>query len=143
MFYSHLYSGRRITNLGINDDYTIANIEKILDECSIENSKNLWNTLIEYGTYKDNKFMSCEHRSKLWVFTESYCDKARYSPNGSAPIKECESSLIFFLRNHKWIPNQAGQFFKPADIKVEEMDVSFKIEKDNVLIEALKIGEDR
>lgn len=141
LFYSHLYSGRRITNLGISDDYTIDNIEEILDSCSIENSKRLWNTLLEYGTYGNSKFLSYELTSKHIVATSSYCDKARYSPNGSAPVKECESSLLFFLKTYKWLPNKAGQLFKPADITIDELDASFKVGKDNILIAALKIGE--
>lgn len=140
-FYQRLYSGRLVTHLETDIDYTIEIIEEILENISLEKSKKLWNTLLEYGEYGESKFLSGRNLSHGCAVFESYCDIAMYSPNGSTPVKKCESSLVYFLRNNIWLPNSAGQLFRPADVPVSELHSDFVISRSNMLISALKIGE--
>jgi len=142
-FNSMLYSDNRKTRLGLDIDYSIEDIEKLLLEQSAKTSRRIWNTLIEYGEHGRNKFFICKHISGGVSMVESYCDVAMYAPNGSVEIRKCPSTLIYMLRNHAWLPNKQGEFFKPADILINELDDDFIFNNNNLLMVALKIGLNR
>ena len=112
-FHSVLYSDRRKTRLGIDVDYTIENIAQVLAEQSIDNSKRLWNTLIEYGEYGHSQYSACKHTTSGIFTIECYCETAMYAPNGSAEIKKCPSTLIYLLRKNAWLPDKIGHFLSP------------------------------
>ena len=143
LFDSELGTDRRMTYLGIDVDYTINDIEDILKTKSIENSKKIWNTLIWYGEHGRNKYMVCKHLSGSVLVVESYCELAMYSPNGTAPIKECPSSLVQYLREYEWVPDKNSILHKPADITIEELHSDFLLNSSNRLINALMFGENR
>lgn len=143
LFDSELCADRRMTYLGIDVDYTIDGIQDILIKNSIENSKKIWNTLVKYGKHGENKYITCKHNSGSVLVVESYCELAMYSPNGTAPIKECPSSLIQLLRKYAWVPDRNGTLYRPADITIEELHSDFMFDYSNRLISALMLGENR
>lgn len=142
-FYSELSSNHRITRLGIDADYTIENIVDILSAPSMVTSMKLWNTLIAYGEHGNSKFSVCRHTSVGVITIESYCDTAIYAPNGSVPIRRSSSTLVYLLKRNAWIPNKSGEFFKPADIRLDELHNDIVFSNNNLLMQALDIGSNR
>lgn len=69
-----------------------------------------------------------------------YCEKALFCPNGSAPLKTCDSTLIYHLKNTAWLPDKSGKMFMPAYIDIDSIDHRFIFDQDNILMNALKIG---
>ncbi|MGN0634277.1 MAG: sacsin N-terminal ATP-binding-like domain-containing protein [Oscillospiraceae bacterium] len=124
-FRKYLESDAKIeTWCGKNVDYTIANIEAVLKNPSLKKSKFIWNLLADTQTD---------------YFTDYAI--AMYSPNNSAKIKQCDSTLIYYLKNIPWIPDKSGrEFFKPADISFKSINKSFS-RKTSSLIMALDIGK--
>lgn len=112
---------------GANEDYTIINVKMMFDN---EYNKILWDFLKKQN---ENKYT-----------------KARYSPNKTYPVKECDSTLIYELKNNAWLPDKEGKLHKPDDISLEDLRDDFKyedIEKKELvdfekypLIKALEIG---
>lgn len=123
-FYTVLYdSCSKLTDKGINKDYTINNVDKILDLKEIKYSKLIWNAL-----KKNFKVLNTIH-------------KAEFSANARARIKECDSTLFYFLKNKAWIPNKEGKMFKPKDILIKDLNDYFQYdENDSALFHALEIG---
>lgn len=117
---------RRTTGYGLNSDYTIPGLEKILKVHSIEISKLIWSTLERYG--KGNIYGSPKYVT------------ARYAPNASAMTKTCDSTLIYYLKEYAWIPDKQGNLRKPEDISIAELRKDFVYDSGNKLLEALKLG---
>ena len=119
-------SSKRNTEHEFNSDYTIRSIDKLLEIQSAEISKLIWNALERYGRgykYDRNKYVT-----------------ARYSPNGSAVIKSCDSTLFYYLKEYAWIPDNKGRLRKPEDISIPELRKDFVYTSENLLLEALKLG---
>ncbi len=117
LFYLELNSSGRETNLGINYDYTIFEIANLLDLHSVEFSKMLWEYL-----NKNN----C-----------SYYAKARYSPNAKAEIKNCDSTLFYYLKKKKWILGKDNQWYTPLEINLENLSEIYQNYLDKELLEKL------
>jgi len=122
-YYSLLNSYGRQTGHGHDSDYTIPNLEKLLKRQSPKLSKLIWNTLENTGKHNDSKYVT-----------------ARYSPNASAEIKTCDSSLIYYLKEYAWLPNKQDMLFKPEDISLSDLHTDFNYDPENKLLAALKIG---
>lgn len=123
MFMSSLQNYGRQTNCGVDTDYIIPCIKQLLSKRSPKISKLIWDTLIEYG----------QHTGSQYVF-------AKYAPNASVPWKQCESSLIYYLKAYAWLPDKQGKLHKPEDVSQSQLDVSFVCDHNNQLLAALKIG---
>lgn len=120
---SYLRSERRHTSQGVDSDYTISNLEKLLKEQSISISKHIWETLERYGKSAGYKYI-----------------KACYSPNGSVTPRTCDSSLIYYLKNYAWVPDKQGRLCRPGDIMLSELHTDFVYDTHNLLLIALGIG---
>lgn len=120
LFYEKLENSRAKHNgKGIDVDYTISNIEKVLKQYN----KLLWDFLKKQNNIEYSK--------------------ARYSPNGSTKEKECDSTLIYELKNNAWIPDKNGILHRPSDICLFEISDDFEcsdIEK-RPLLKALDFKE--
>lgn len=123
-YYSCLYSDRRETEQGIDSDYTIPELKELLKLRDPQISKLIWSTLEKYGkSFSGDKYTT-----------------ARYKPNGSAPLRTCDSILIYHLKEYAWLPNKRGELFRPEDITDSELRNDFVYNPDNKIMAALKIG---
>lgn len=109
------------TGKGINQDYTIYKIEKLLQRKSIEINRIIWQVLLN------------EKHGYRYLY-------ARYSPNSRAPVATCDSSLIYYLKQNAWIPTKSGELKKPEDIAVDEIRDDFSYDSNNQLLKALNFG---
>lgn len=66
---------------------------------------------------------------------------AKYRPNGSSPEQEKESSVAYWLRRIKWIPNKDGVFCRPCDITADELYEGFEYNTDAVFLNNLGFGD--
>lgn len=123
LFSSSLSTYDRRTNYGTNSDWTIPGLEKLLELRSVKISRQIWETL------KRN------NGSSGYIYAT-----ARYSPNGSAPIRTCDSTLIYYLKEYAWVPNKQGNLFKPKDISYSNLHPDFTYDPENKLLAALEIG---
>ena len=117
-------NGYRHTDRGIDSDYTIPDLEILLEKQSIQISKQIWRTLERYG-----------NRNAGYKYAT-----ARFSPNASIAPKTCDSSLIYYLRKFAWLPNNQGVLSKPEDISLDNLHADFDYDPGNRLLAALKIG---
>lgn len=123
-YYYCLYSDRRETEQGIDSDYTIPELKELLKLQDPQISKLIWSTLEKYGkSFSGDKYTT-----------------ARYKPNGSAPLRTCDSILIYHLKEYAWLPNKQGELFRPEDISASELRDDFVYNPDNKIMAALKIG---
>ncbi|MBO5244992.1 MAG: hypothetical protein J6B02_02710 [Selenomonadales bacterium] len=126
LYETKLISLRRDTSLGVNSDYIIPELKKLLDLRSIEINKLIWETLLQYGKLSNaTKYLT-----------------AQYSPNGSTKIKTCSSSLIYYLSQIPWIPDKKGVLHNPNTISVSDLPENLSFDPENKLLTALKIGTD-
>lgn len=123
LYPKRLSSGRPYNGRGVNLDYTIPNLEKLLKLRSPMISKLLWKTL-----------------EADWRRNGSRHTTARYAPNGSATPKTCDSSLIYYLKTYPWLPNKQGILFQPKHISPSDLQDGFTYNSENALLAALEIG---
>ena len=123
LYYSKLDSGRRYTGYGTNEDYTIPELEGLLQIQSIEISKQIWETLEQHGKIYGRRYV-----------------QARYAPNASVSAKTCDSSLIYYLKQYAWIPDKQGNLYKPTEISVDQLRNDFFYNEKNEIFAALGFG---
>lgn len=123
-FKTYLASDRPYRDTRIEEDYTIPEIQKLLEQNEPKISRIIWDCLERYG----NTFASTKYTT------------ARYAPNASAPIKRCESTLIYFLKQYAWIPNKEGVLCRPGDVSVSDLAEDFAYSANNPLMVALNFG---
>ena len=124
LWWGKLRGGGKNTGLGINVDYKIENIEQLISMESIAVNRLIWETVTRYKT-------------------DSYWENmtiARYAPNASVTVKECESSLVYYLKNSKWIPNKNGEFCCPKDITQNDLRDDFVCDFSNGFLKAIGFG---
>ena len=124
LFFTRLKSESKNTGYGCNTDYTIKNLEELLRKGDLRISKMIWQVLLENGDPYICKYHYAE-----------------YAPNRSVQRKRCDSSLICYLKEYNWVPDKNGKLFRPVDILVEDINIDFKYDENNVLLKALKFGE--
>ena len=148
MFYSKLNSEARSTGYGKDYDYYIPALEQLLKTKSMVINKLIWHTIEIYGrNYKGSA--SIYNSSAGGVFSSSLTFssygkeyiEAAYSPNASATIKRCDSSLIYYLKEYEWIPDKhGGSFHRPEDISINDLHEDFEYDPTNTIMKALCIG---
>lgn len=124
LYWKKLYSSSRETNLGRNIDYTIIGLEKLLTSNSIEVSVFLWEYFMS-GKINDYNFI------------------ADYSPNGSCLTKSCDSTLLYLLKNEKWLYGNDKHWYSPNEMSEENLDRRFRYDKDNSMLNKLNFGFDK
>ena len=104
----------------IDDDYFIEELEKILKAKDLMLSQLLWEVVI---SSKD------EYK------------RAIYRPYKNSRAIEKDSTLLLSIKNYAWIPNQAGEFFRPSDILKDEIHSEFVLEDKHKWFQAMGLGE--
>jgi hypothetical protein len=111
---------------GINQDYTIENIEEYLRTKSFAVSLLIWKTIISEP------------------YLEQYDIKyAKYSKSQRSEIREAESYLVYYLKNQAWIPNnQNNDFYKPSAMTKDLLPEEFEYNDENGILTAIGFGSD-
>ena len=110
-------------NTGIDEDYKIPEFQILIDNPSIIRSKLIWE-------------MMCS-------LPEFYL-KAQFCWNQSNELQEDYSSLVYDLRNAKWIPQKNGDsisFVYPRDASIERLPKGFSYETGQKWLGAIEFGK--
>lgn len=107
---------------GVDKDYTIPNLPILLNAPSIDKSRLVWQTMHSLP----------EH-----------CLKARYRKNQSYDARESDSTLVYELREAKWVP-QTGEnvfFVSPPDASINHLPGGFLHDTGEKWLKAIRFGE--
>jgi hypothetical protein len=52
-----------------------------------------------------------------------------------------DSTILYQLKNKKWIPDKNGKFYKPQDISKDMLHSEFKYEQNNSWLQAIELGK--
>ena len=116
----YLRWGVRLTASSIDVDWTIKHIDTLVTEPTIETSRLLWSA---------------------WINASPEVSRARYRPNQQYPVRQADSQLIWWLKNHAWIPDAQGNFHKPQDSSRDNLPPDFLIDDRNGLLTAIGFEE--
>ena len=119
LYYQKLSHSGRNTGNGENIDYRIEHLEKMLGLNSVEVNKMIWQATTH-----------CRYSITT----------ARYSPNGTARVNSCESSIVYYLKRHKWIPNKQGVFCAPQEMTKDDLRDDFPYNNENGFLDAIEFG---
>lgn len=112
--------GARRTSSDIEEDWTISHIETFVKTPRMESSRLLWAALTK---------------------AHPKVAKARFRPNRQYPTREADSQLVYWLKNHAWIPDTNGDFNKPQDISRSQLPTGFLFDDRNGLLSAIGFEE--
>ena len=117
-------SGNRNDN-EINEDYDIPELDVLLDRSVLSKSKLVWGTMNE---------------------SSEKCLCAHYRSNASHYTKTANSSLVWKLRTHRWVPQKQeaeGKFLfvKPSDAVAELLPNGFSFDNGAKWLEAIEFGK--
>ena len=107
----------------INRDYVIPEFEVLLASPSLEKSKLIWRTM-------------CSQSDD--------CLEAKYQYNRNYPLKIGASSLVWGLRQAKWVPQKTGKFTTfvlPQNAWIEYLPEGFLFRSEQKWIKAIEFGE--
>ena len=114
--YDHLayYGNRRAS--GINEDFTIPDIEELLSLKQKKISQIIWDTL----NSADKEYLQASFRT-----------------NSRQPTRYAYSTLVHKLREFEWVPTKRGQFKKPSEMTIEELPNNFEYDNSNGWLTAI------
>lgn len=107
---------------GVDKDYTIPNLPILLNGPSIDKSRLIWQTMHSLP----------EH-----------CLKARYRKNRSYDAREADSTLVYELREAKWVPQEGEtiSFVSPPDASINSLPGGFLHDTGEKWLKAIRFGE--
>lgn len=106
----------------IDRDYFIPKLSEFLSTPSLELSRLIWRTLASFPAYS-NYFQASYQRNQRWG--------ARYA----------DSSLLHELRAASWVPQNGGEFVRPADALRELLPEGFPFDPGFRWLKPLQFGE--
>ena len=110
---------------GIDKDYTIEGLDRLLASNNEALSRLIWATVCYWCRKKDIEWLQAQYRNNSY-----------YPTNTSA------SQLVCTLRDTSWVPQTDGRFVRPAEAVVELLPEGFPYDKGNKWLEAVRFGED-
>ena len=120
---NQLYSvGGNWTSYGINRDYFIPRLDKLLKTPSLEFSRLIWRTLTSLPSYPDYL-------------------QATFRRNASAGSHTAASRLVHELRAASWVPQGDGVFVHPADALRESLPEGFPFDPGYRWLKPVRFGE--
>lgn len=120
---NYLYSvGGNWTYNGINRDYFIPRLGKLLETPSLDLSRLMWRTLTALPSYPDYL-------------------QATYRNNASAGSHTAASRLVHELRAARWVPQGDGVFVRPADALRELLPEGFPFDPGDRWLKPVRFGE--
>lgn len=118
--YLRSVAGERYTS-PMNRDYAFEEFNDATGTPNLPVSKLIWATV-------DNK-----------SFSPNYLC-ARYQKNQSSGYREAPSQLVYQLRNSAWVPQNDGEFVKPADARAELLPSGFPYDASKAWLKAIEFG---
>lgn len=120
---NHLFSvGGNWTYNGINRDYFIPRLDRLLKSPSLELSRLIWKTLTSLAPYPDYL-------------------QATFRRNASHGVHTAASRLVHVLRAASWVPQGDGNFVRPADALRELLPEGFAFDPGYRWLKAVGFGE--
>lgn len=107
---------------GINRDYVIDGLRKVLAVKSEAIARLIWNT-------------ACEQRDANWL-------KAQYRKNSNYAPREAPSQVVCILRDSEWIPQTDGRFVRPSLASRALLPPRFNYDEHFQWLEAIGFAED-
>ncbi len=101
-------------------DYYVCITNTKADICNFNNDPNKWGYTYEKAKLLWN--MMCE--------LESYYLTARYQYNNQITFEGC-STLVYYLRHFKWIPDKKGDFHTPQEMTEKDLPDGFPYNNTN------------
>lgn len=92
------------THTGVNRDYTIDGLERLLKAHDKAVSELILKTVSNQGRFKDT---------------------ATFSQNQSNSARRADSQWICLLRDRAWVPTKSGTFVKPCDAQKKDLSGNF------------------
>lgn len=123
-YLNKLYSRGRATGYGKNVDYSIPDLNILVNAQSPKISLEIWNVLINCSGYIDVTI-------------------ARHSANASESCNQADSTLVYYLKKHSWIPTKDGSWKRPAEISRQMLLPEFHYSEENKMLKAIGFGEDQ
>ena len=122
--YEYLRSvGGNRTDTGINRDYTITDLEKILKDPSLPISRLIWKTMCALPGYPNYL-------------------KAIYQNNQSRGHRHVDSQLVHHLKNAAWVPQPNNTFVIPSKAASELLPEGFPFDAGQAWIKAVLFGKE-
>jgi hypothetical protein len=119
----YLYSaGGNWTYNGVNRDYFLPHLDRILKSPSIELSRLIWKSLTALPAYPNYL-------------------QAMYRSNGSHNAHYAASRLVHDLRTARWVPQGDGEFVRPADASRQLLPKGFPFDPGYAWLKAVQFGE--
>jgi len=118
--WSYLASGGGRCGDNINEDYTIKELDKLIDSPNLELSKLVWQTMNSL----DTKYLTATFR---WS-----------QKSGS---KHADSQLIHMLKNKAWVPQKKEGFKKPCDSVAEKLPEGFSYDGGKEWLKKIEFGK--
>lgn len=112
--------GVKRTHLEIDSDWTIENLDILVNKPKIESSRLLWSALT--NAYPKVAIAKCR-------------------PNQQYEAREADSQLIYWLKAHAWVPDADGTFHRPQDIGRDQLPRGFLFDDRNGLLSAIGFEE--
>lgn len=105
-------------------DYTLTGldiIDELVENDSINSILLLWNTLISL-------------QSDHYLY-------GNFSPSENGSYWYGESSLVYYLKRKKWLPDRNGKYLKPCEITEKDLPDNFRFTGINPLLKAIGFGD--
>lgn len=112
--------GVKFTSTGIDHDYTIKGLPKLLKMKSRDVNLLIWRTVSK----ADPEVL-----------------EACFRPNKQCETRTDKSSLVITLSKAEWIPDKRGHFHKPCEITKEQLHPDLKYDNRNGWLDAIGFGE--
>ncbi len=121
--WSHLRAvgGDRYTSSSIDRDYYIPKLGELLKTPSLELSRLIWRTVVLQPS-------------------STHCLQAIFQRNQKGGARYADSSLVHTLRAAKWVPQNGGEFVRPADASREKLPKGFPFDAGWKSLNALHFG---
>ena len=117
-------SGGWSWSYGVDEDYDIPEFDILLAASDLNKSKLVWSTMNKLL----NDSLEARYRSNSWHYT-----------------KTANSSLVWKLRTHSWVPQQETEgkflFVKPSDAVAELLPNGFSFDNGARWLEAIEFGK--
>ncbi|MBL8207786.1 MAG: hypothetical protein JNM09_26370, partial [Blastocatellia bacterium] len=106
---------------GINEDFAIEGLQKLLPLKNKALSQLIWKT-------------ACEQKRHQWL-------KARYRNNSQQPTLEADSQVICLLKESPWIPQIDGRFVRPAEAERDLLPEGFPYDEGYLWLKTIEFGK--